>query len=236
MTCYVLLGALALLLASMCGNAMLQTDAKNMMKIPNLGSKTTAKQIVDACGEGKYLKGKTAIVTGGNSGIGLETCKALASAGAKVILCSRDIKVGYEAIQGEIQEKGHGGYVVRDTSNIFVKQLDLSSLASVKSFSEDILATEERIDFLVLNAGIMALPTRETTEVGFEKQLGVNHFGCVSVSMYVGTCHVPDVTSITARLKALRALMKSARCMSHWACEQHHRFFLLLHKHRLSFV
>ena len=56
-----------------------------------LGSKSTAKQVIDTFGKGEYLSGKTAIVTGGNSGIGLETCKALASAGCRVILAARSI-------------------------------------------------------------------------------------------------------------------------------------------------
>jgi NADPH:quinone reductase-like Zn-dependent oxidoreductase len=65
--------------------------------------KPTAIEIVRSHGEGSYLKGKTYIVTGGNSGIGLETCKALASAGARVILCSRSIHAGEQAIKDEVQ-------------------------------------------------------------------------------------------------------------------------------------
>jgi NAD(P)-dependent dehydrogenase (short-subunit alcohol dehydrogenase family) len=146
-------------------------------KSNGFGKKTTAKQVVDAHGEGKYLNGKTAIVTGGNSGIGLETCKALASAGARVILCSRSMEAGEKAIEEEIKKPGHGGYVVEDVSNIVVKPLELADLKSIKAFADDFLATEERIDFLVFNAGIMALPKREETSSGFEKQIGVNHFG-----------------------------------------------------------
>lgn len=122
------------------------------------------------------MTGKTAVVTGGNSGIGLEACKALASAGCRVILCSRTVKAGEAAIADEIAKLGHGGYAV-DPCNIVVKQLDLVSLQSIKSFADDILLTEARIDFLVLNAGIMALPKLERTDSGFEKQIGVNHFG-----------------------------------------------------------
>ena len=54
--------------------------------------------------------------------------------------------------------------------------MDLASLASINSFAKDLLSSEPRIDFLVLNAGIMALPSLERTENGFEKQIGVNHF------------------------------------------------------------
>lgn len=57
-----------------------------------------------------------------------------------------------------------------------VKQLDLADLASVDAFANDILATEERVDFLILNAGIGGVPLSYTKD-GFEMQMGVNHFG-----------------------------------------------------------
>ena len=98
--------------------------------------------LLHAFGEGKYLTGKTAIVTGGNSGIGLETCKALAYVGARVILCSRSVENGLKAISDEIKLNGHGDYVVEDTSNIVVKPLDLMDLSSVKDFCVDVIKTE----------------------------------------------------------------------------------------------
>ena len=91
-------------------------------------------------------------------------------------MCSRSVKAGETAVKKELEHDGHGGYTV-DTSNVVVKALDLCSLASIKAFAEDFLATEKRLDFLVLNAGIMALPKKEYTDAGFEKQIGVNHFG-----------------------------------------------------------
>jgi NAD(P)-dependent dehydrogenase (short-subunit alcohol dehydrogenase family) len=106
----------------------------------------------------------------------LETCKALALAGAHVILCSRSVSVGEKAVLEELVKEGHGGYTV-DVSLVTVKSLDLNSLQSINAFAKDFLSTEKRLDFLVLNAGIMALPNRETTDAGFERQIGVNHFG-----------------------------------------------------------
>ncbi len=141
------------------------------------GKKSTALEVINAYGTGKYLAGKTAIVTGGNSGIGLETVKALAHAGARVLLCSRSVENGKQMIDSEIKVSGLGGYIVEDTSSILVKQLDLADLKSVKALADDINASEARIDFLVLNAGIMALPNLEYTAYGFEKQIGTNHFG-----------------------------------------------------------
>jgi NAD(P)-dependent dehydrogenase (short-subunit alcohol dehydrogenase family) len=141
-----------------------------------VGAKYTAKHVVELFGTGQYLTGKTAIVTGGNSGIGLEACKALSSAGARVILCSRSVASGEKAVKEEVKTSGHGGYTV-ETPDIVVKQLDLENLDSIKTFADDFIANEKSLDFLILNAGIMALPNLERTSVGLEKQIGVNHFG-----------------------------------------------------------
>ncbi|CAE7470021.1 Rdh14 [Symbiodinium microadriaticum] len=144
-----------------------------------LGAQSTALEVYQHFTIEKghqFLNGKTVVVTGGNSGIGLETCKVFAYGGARVILCSRSVSAGQKAVDEEIVVPGHGGYTA-DASNIVVKQLDLNSLRSVKSFCEDLLATESRIDYLICNAGIMALPKHEFTEDGFEKQIGVNLFG-----------------------------------------------------------
>ena len=139
-----------------------------------LGCKSTALDVIKTFGEGKYLEGKTAIVTGGNNGIGLETCKALASAGCRVILCSRSVEKAEKAVAEEILKPGTGGYIVDDASKIIVKQLDLESFPSIKSFAEEYLQTEgdKTLDLLVLNAGIMATPKLEMTPSGFEKQIG----------------------------------------------------------------
>ena len=106
----------------------------------------------------------------------METCKALSSAGAKVFLCSRSVAAGEKAVTEEVAQTGLGGYI-GEPSQIIVKELDLNSLKSVKRFAEDFLRTESRLDLLVLNAGIMATPSLQRTEDGFEKQIGVNHMG-----------------------------------------------------------
>lgn len=167
-------GVLVLLLLVLRSRAMLQTSTGRF------GKKSTAKEVIDGFSNGnpKYLAGKTALVTGGNSGIGLETCKALASAGCKVILCSRSIKNAEDAIKTEITKPGYGNYIVSEEEAkrlIKIKQLDLMSLKSVETLANDILSTESKIDLLVLNAGIMMTPTCERTAEGFESQFGVNH-------------------------------------------------------------
>eukprot|EP00596_Hydrurales_sp_CCMP1899_P010246 CAMPEP_0119036014 /NCGR_PEP_ID=MMETSP1177-20130426/3384_1 /TAXON_ID=2985 /ORGANISM="Ochromonas sp, Strain CCMP1899" /LENGTH=328 /DNA_ID=CAMNT_0006995115 /DNA_START=88 /DNA_END=1074 /DNA_ORIENTATION=+ len=144
-----------------------------------LGSRSTAAEVASFYSNGQaegFLKGKVAVITGGNSGIGLETCKALTKEGCRVIIGSRDVDSGKKAVEKEVQSPGNGKYVVSDISNIVVKQLNLESLKSIKSFAEEVLA-EERIDFLICNAGVMALPKLEYTENGWEKQVGVNHYG-----------------------------------------------------------
>jgi len=144
------------------------------MQDAKLGKKSTAKEVLDFYNVD--LSGKTAIITGANSGIGLETSKALASVGCRVIMACRNVQAGRAAIATEIKEAGVGGYTVPD-ANIEVKELDLNDLRSVERFANDVLAQEERIDLLVNNAGIMALKNLEYTKQGFEKQIGVNHFG-----------------------------------------------------------
>ena len=123
------------------------------------------------------LSGRTYIVTGGNAGIGLETCKVLAYGGGRVILCSRSIRAGEDAIKNEIDKPGWGNYSV-DSSNIVVRELDLSSIDSIKKFAKNIYRTEKSIDVLILNAGIMSVPQLiRTQDLGIEKQMAVNHFG-----------------------------------------------------------
>lgn len=144
-----------------------------------LGSKSTALEVVNLYSNGlgeNFLNGKVAVITGGNSGIGLETCKALSSAGCRVVIGSRSVEAGLKAIENEVQKPGNGKYTVNDVSRITVKQLNLESLSSIHSFADAVLA-EPRIDYLILNAGIMAVPTPEYSENGWEKQISTNHYG-----------------------------------------------------------
>ena len=148
------------------------------------GRQSTGKQIVDFYAVeqkksvNKLLAGQTFLVTGGNSGVGLQTVKAIAYAGGRVIMCTRSIKAGYDAIENEIKKAGYGKYQVSDTSNIVVKELDLESLASIKKFAADIKRSEKSIDVLILNAGIMSLPKLiRTKDFNIERQMAVNHFG-----------------------------------------------------------
>ena len=113
--------------------------------------------------QGVNLSGKTAVVTGGYSGIGLETVKALAGAGARVIAPARS-KAKAEAALSELD------------GDIRTAVMDLADLQSIDSFAEDCLAAADAIDILVNNAGIMACPEARTGK-NWESQFAVNHIG-----------------------------------------------------------
>ncbi len=104
--------------------------------------------------------GRTAIVTGATSGLGLVTAQALAEAGARVVLAVRNVTRGEEVAR-------------RIGGNVDVRSLDLADLASVRSFADE---WSEPIDILVNNAGVMAIPKAATRD-GFEMQFGTNHLG-----------------------------------------------------------
>ena len=114
------------------------------------------------------LTGKTAIVTGSNTGLGFETALDLYKKGAKVIVACRNSKKGQDAIE-RMKAVSDGGELVYG-------HLDLSSLSSVKEFAKKIRETESRLDLLINNAGVM-IPPPSKTEDGFELQFGVNFLG-----------------------------------------------------------
>jgi NAD(P)-dependent dehydrogenase (short-subunit alcohol dehydrogenase family) len=112
--------------------------------------------------------GRTAVVTGANGGLGLATARALAAAGATVVIAARNQERAAEAM-GRIRDG------IPDASLELV-ELDLGSLDSVREAAEEILAAHETIDLLINNAGVMGIPERRTAD-GFEMQLGVDHLG-----------------------------------------------------------
>jgi retinol dehydrogenase-12 len=119
--------------------------------------------------EAPDLTGRTIVVTGGNTGLGKETCIRLAKLGADVIIGSRSQKRGADAAE-EVR-------ALLNTEKVTSMVLDLSSMKSIQSFAKDFQSKHDRLDVLVNNAGVMAIPTRELTTDGFEKQMGINHFG-----------------------------------------------------------
>jgi NAD(P)-dependent dehydrogenase (short-subunit alcohol dehydrogenase family) len=112
--------------------------------------------------------GRIAIVTGANSGLGLHAAREFIRAGAHVVATARDVERGEEAI-ARVRQAVPG-------ARIELARLDLANLDSVRAFAREAGERHERIDVLVNNAGVMALPRRVTAD-GFEMQLGTNHLG-----------------------------------------------------------
>lgn len=127
-------------------------------------SRWTAKDIPE-------LEGRVALVTGANSGLGLEAAVLLAGAGARVVLACRS-RSKAEAAAARIGEKAE------------VVPLDLASLASVAAAAEAVRARYPRLDILINNAGLMAVD-QARTEDGFEMQLGVNHLGHFALTAHL---------------------------------------------------
>ncbi|WP_426421226.1 SDR family oxidoreductase [Bradyrhizobium genosp. A] len=115
------------------------------------------------------LSGKTVVVTGATGGLGYETALALAGAGAIVILTGRNDAKGLRAIEGICAQFPN--------ALIAYERLDLASLSSVADFARRFAASNDQLDLLINNAGVMALPKRQQTEDGFEMQLGTNYLG-----------------------------------------------------------
>ncbi|MFT3814417.1 MAG: oxidoreductase [Acidovorax sp.] len=112
--------------------------------------------------------GKLAVVTGATSGLGYQTALALAQAGAQVVLTGRNADKGHAAVE-QIGQQVPGAQVA-------YQPLDLANLAEVAAFAGR-MVRRKRLDILINNAGVMALPTRQTTHDGFEMQFGTNYLG-----------------------------------------------------------
>ncbi|MDQ0780769.1 SDR family NAD(P)-dependent oxidoreductase [Chryseobacterium sp. W4I1] len=121
-------------------------------------AESTAQEVI----KGIDLTGKTVIITGGYAGIGLETTKALASAGAKLIVPARDIEKAGKNLAG--------------IKNIELEKMDLIDPASIDDFSQRFLTSGRKLDLLINNAGIMWVPLRRDSR-GIESQLATNYLG-----------------------------------------------------------
>jgi NAD(P)-dependent dehydrogenase (short-subunit alcohol dehydrogenase family) len=122
-----------------------------------------AKTNADEITKGINLDEKIAIVTGGYSGIGLETTRELVAAGAKVIIPAKRTEVAAQNLEGIVSKKN-------------IVEMDLGNLNSVKKFTEDFKESFGKLDLLINNAGIMACPETRIGN-GWESQFAVNHIG-----------------------------------------------------------
>ena len=118
--------------------------------------------------EGKDLSGKTVFITGGNSGLGLESARAMAAKGAHVVISGRD-QAKLDAAAKQIREESGSDKVETIVG-------DLASLDSVRACGKEANERFDKIDILINNAGVMACP-QDTTADGFERQFGTNHLG-----------------------------------------------------------
>lgn len=143
--------------------------------------------------------GRVAIVTGANGGLGYETALALAGAGANVVVAARSAAKGAAAVQRI--EAAHRGAKVR------FEALDLANPASIAAFAGRLAVAHDRIDMLINNAGVMALPTREQTQDGLERQMGVNFFGHFALTARL----LPQLRAGHARVVQLSSLAHARR-------------------------
>lgn len=107
--------------------------------------------------------GRTAVITGANTGLGFETAKALAEKGAHVVIAVRNTTKGDQA-------------AARISGDVEVQELDLTSLASINAAADALKSRFDKVDLLINNAGVMTTP-KDTTKDGFELQFGTNHLG-----------------------------------------------------------
>jgi NAD(P)-dependent dehydrogenase (short-subunit alcohol dehydrogenase family) len=131
-----------------------------------LGKHTTAVEAL----RGQRLDGLTAIVTGASSGLGVETTRALAFAGANVVLACRSVVDG-ETVAARLRAE-----LPANAGQLEVAALDLADLDSVRAFCGAFLASGRTLDLLINNAGVMARPLTLTAQ-GIESQVGINHLG-----------------------------------------------------------
>ncbi len=161
--------------------------------MPTFGARSTALEVI----AGHDLHGHEAIVTGGASGIGVETVRALAAAGARVVIAARD-RAKADGVAQDV--RGSTG-----SNAVEVGDLDLGSLASVRRFVDGYLAQGRPLHILINNAGIMATPLAYT-EDGFESQFSTNHIGHFALTVGLlpalktaGTARVVSLSSIGHR-------------------------------------
>jgi NAD(P)-dependent dehydrogenase (short-subunit alcohol dehydrogenase family) len=140
------------------------------------------------------LNGKTAVITGATGGLGYETALALAGTGAVVVLTGRNEAKGRDALQA-IRGKF-------PNARIAYENLDLANLASVAEFAARFVATYTSLDLLINNAGVMALPNRQTTVDGFEMQFGTNYLGHYALTAHLlprlRRSHLPRVVNLSS--------------------------------------
>jgi NAD(P)-dependent dehydrogenase (short-subunit alcohol dehydrogenase family) len=161
--------------------------------------------------------GKLAYITGANSGIGYHAALELARAGCAVILGCRD-RAKAETARTRILS-------VVPSAEIDIADLDLASLDSIRSAAQSFLSTGQRLDLLINNAGVMALPTRRLTRDGFEMQLGTNHFGHFALAgLLLPTLMRPASNTPPARIVTVSSIAHRGATMDFSNLEWEHDY------------
>jgi NAD(P)-dependent dehydrogenase (short-subunit alcohol dehydrogenase family) len=127
-----------------------------------------AKSTTDQVLEGLDLRGKLALVTGASSGLGVETARALAASGVRVVMAARDV--------AKLEQQAAAIRAKHPNAQLDVMELHLDRPASVRAFAKAFLAQHPRLNLLIGNAGVMACPLLRTAE-GWEMQFATNHLG-----------------------------------------------------------
>jgi NAD(P)-dependent dehydrogenase (short-subunit alcohol dehydrogenase family) len=174
------------------------------------------------------LAGNTAVITGATGGLGYETALALAGAGAAVVLTGRNDAKGRNAIQS-IRAQFPNARIAYET-------LDLASLASVADFAARFAAAHASLDLLINNAGVMALPKRQTTADGFEMQFGTNYLGHYALTAHLlpllrrgNQPRVVNLSSLAHRSGAINfADLQSAQSYTPWKAYSQSKLAMLM--------
>lgn len=158
--------------ALVTGGLLMEHGETNAVLEPQtpLGSRFGFASTAAEVAAGHDLAGRNFVITGGHSGIGLETTRALAAAGARLTLGARDPLAAAEAIAGL-------------AGDIEVARLDLADIDSVAAFARAWEATERPLHCLINNAGVMAMPETRIGRWNWEAQLGTNHHGHFALTM-----------------------------------------------------
>jgi NAD(P)-dependent dehydrogenase (short-subunit alcohol dehydrogenase family) len=142
--------------------------------------------------------GRTAVITGANTGIGFETAIVLAARGASVVLAVRDIDKGKQAAARIT--------AINPGADVTVQRLDLGSLASIHAAAQELRANHPTIDLLINNAGVSHIP-KEITRDGFERQFGTNHLGHFALTGLLLDAMLPVAGSRVVTVSALAERM-----------------------------
>jgi NAD(P)-dependent dehydrogenase (short-subunit alcohol dehydrogenase family) len=172
------------------------------------GARSTAEEVL----EGIDLTGRLAVVTGGYSGLGLETVRALVGAGAHVVVPARRPEHAAEQLAdvGTVSTTGASGGAAPADAQVEVDALDLADLGSVEAFAGRFLATDRSIDLLINDAAVMANPETRVGP-GWESQFATNHLGHFALTARLwpalvrdGGARVVALSSTGHKLSAIR--------------------------------